>query len=404
MKKMIAVVMGFVFVALVTVFLMPGCSGKGKVSGDGGNDGADADAEGPDDGGDEVPGDDGGSPADDGGGTDGDGDAGQELDGGSETGCGDVPASAVYVSDHGVLGNGTDETDKITAAIAAAAEHSSKTLVFPAGMTITSAKQIRFTEGLTVIGNGCTIKLKDTTHTDGVQWQWIYAHPGVRICGMIFDGNHQNGNETQTHGIMLQGDNIFDGNTVRNVHSYSIGVYYNEPDHPPSNIYITGNTIIDSHQYGISTGCTDGEYCYGHNIVITGNTITDCDEVGIKIRGTVGATIENNTITLGDRTGDEPSGIRLYSWDEPNRDIVIQHNTIIGLGEDPSDGICSDDELNTNIIIHANTVQHTHNGLRLNINNATITDNIMTDCAYGFTSTGTGNTISGNTCDGSPCP
>jgi parallel beta-helix repeat protein len=306
-----------------------------------------------------------------------------------------TPGNAVYVADYGVTGDGSDELAKLKNAISAAAASSSKTLVFPAGKTITTGGSIRFTRGLNIIGNGCTLLLKSGTSPGtlgGSGWMWIYAEPGVDISGLVIDGNRYN-NGVNTHGVMLQGDNVFNNNVVKRVWSYSVVVYGDTP----TNVYITNNQIIDSHQYGITTGCTDGPSCYGHNIVVTGNTITDCDQVGIKVRGTVGATIANNKITLGDHTGDTPSGIRLYTWDEANWDIVIRDNTIIGLDEADTTCIDSDDSQNYRITITGNTVSHCDTGIELQFTGGTITNNKVSNCNSCITGS-SGNTVTNNIC------
>ena len=314
-----------------------------------------------------------------------------------------TPSSTLYIDQIGIKGDGTDEGAKLQTALNYAASHSMKTVVFPEGMTITIAQHIDFPEGLTVIGNGCTLKLKDHTHDDGVQWGWIKLKKGVNMSGMRMDGNRHNGNGKETHGIQLCGGlngnpQVFTNNEIFGVQGYTIGVYAN--DGVPTDIHITNNTIYDSGQYGISTGCTDGPYCYGHNVLVDGNTIYSCAQVGVKIRGTVDSVISNNTITVGARTlfplGDQPSGIRLYSWDETNTNVTISDNRITGLDENPSTCIDSDDNDNHGIRITGNTISHCHDGIDIQFNNGIITGNTISDCVNGIINDGSNNTISNN--------
>ena len=311
-----------------------------------------------------------------------------------------TPSSTLFVDQHSIKGDGTDEGAKLQTALNYAASHSLKTVIFPAGMTITTAQHIDFPQGLTVIGNGCTLKLKDNTHPGPDSWGWLKLNKGVNMSGMRIDGNRDGGNGHNTHGVQLCGGlngkpQVFTNNEIFGFESYTIGVYAN--DGVPTDIHITNNKIYDSGQYGISTGCTDGPYCYGHDVLVDGNTIYGCAQVGIKIRGTVDSVISNNIITVGKRTlvplGDEPSGIRLYSWDETNTNVKISNNIITGLDENPSTCINSDDSDNYGISIIGNKLSHCHDGIDIQFNNGIITGNTISNCVKAITNSGSGNII-----------
>jgi len=299
--------------------------------------------------------------------------------------------SSLYIDQYGIKGDGSDEGPMVQAALNYAASHSIKTVIFPAGKVITTGS-LRIPEGLTLIGNGCTLRLKANAHTDTSPWTWIYVQEGCRVSGFKFDGNRFNGNGMNTNGLMLQGDNIFDNNEVFNVNSYAVFVYGSYP----TNIRITNNNIHDIKQYGIDTGGSDGPYSWGYNVVVTGNSITNCGEVAVKIRGTKDSTISNNNIKVGARNpgGDEPSGIRLYSWDETNTNVKIANNIITGIDQNPSTCINSDDSDNHGISITGNTVSHCHDGIDIHFNNGIITGNTISNCVNDLTNAGSGNTIS----------
>jgi len=304
-------------------------------------------------------------------------------------------SSTMYLDQFGIKGDGSDEGPAIQAALNYAASHSIKTVIFPAGKIITTGS-LRIPVGLTLIGNGCTLKLKANAHTDSNPWTWIYVQKNCQVSGFTFDGNRFNGNGLNTNGLMLQGDNIFDNNEVFNVNSYAVFVYGNYP----ANIRITNNRIHDIKQYGIDTGGSDGPYSWGYNVTVTGNTISNCGEVGIKVRGTKDSVISGNTINVGARNknplGDEPSGIRLYSWDETNTNVRISDNIITGKDENPSTCIDSDDNDNFGISITGNKVSHCYEGIEIQFNNGIILGNTITSCVKGIVNGGSGNTISAN--------
>jgi parallel beta-helix repeat protein len=303
--------------------------------------------------------------------------------------------STLYLDQYGIKGDGSDEGPVIQAALNYAATHSIKTVVFPAGKVVTTGS-LRIPVGLTLIGNGCTLRLKANAHTNAEPWTWIYVQQNCHISGFKFDGNRLNGNGLNTNGLMLQGNNVFDNNEVFNVNSYAVFVYGNYP----SNIRITNNNIHDIKQYGIDTGGSDGPYSWGYNVTVTGNTISGCGEVGIKIRGTKDSVISGNTINVGARNknplGDEPSGIRLYSWDETNTNVRISDNIITGKDENPSTCIDSDDSDNHGISITGNTISHCYEGIEIQFNNGIISGNTITHCSKGILNYGSGNSLNSN--------
>jgi len=300
----------------------------------------------------------------------------------------------LYLDQYPIMGDGSDEGPVIQEALNNASSHSIKTVIFPAGKVITIGS-LRIPRGLTLIGNGCTLRMKENAHTDADPWTWIYVQEGVRVSGFKFDGNRFAGNGLNTNGLMLQGNNSFDNNEVFNVNSYAVFIYGSYP----KNIRITNNSIHDIKQYGINTGGGDGPYSWGYNITVSGNTIADCGEVAIKIRGTQDSLINNNTITLGVRNpdGDVPSGIRLYSWDEKNTNVTISHNIVTGRDENPSSCINSDDHDNYGISIIGNRASHCYEGIDIQFDNGIITDNTIADCVRGIINNGNGNTVSNNT-------
>ena len=304
-------------------------------------------------------------------------------------------ASTLYLDQYGIKGDGSDEGPAIQAALNYAASHSIKTVIFPAGKVITTGS-LRIPVGLTLIGNGCTLRLKANAHTNADPWTWIYVQQNCQVSGFKFDGNRFNGNGLNTNGLMLQGNNVFDNNEVFNVNSYAVFVYGNYP----ANIRITNNNIHDIKQYGIDTGGSDGPYSWGYNVTVTGNTISGCGEVGVKIRGTKDSVISGNTINVGARNknplGDEPSGIRLYSWDETNTNVRISDNIITGKDENPSTCIDSDDRDNHGISITGNKISHCYEGIEIQFNNGIISGNTITNCVKGILNYGSGNTLSSN--------
>jgi parallel beta-helix repeat protein len=310
-----------------------------------------------------------------------------------------TPSGAIYAANYGVGSTTGDETQNNLNAIAAAAASSSKTLIYPAGKTTVITGFIRFPDGLIVNGNGCTIKRGNIGSHAGQMISLGSGGSGAEVYGLIYDGNSF-GVHSAGDGIMLNDNSYFHHNEVKNVREYSVVVYGSD------NVRISNNIIHDGLQYGICTGGGD-EGGRSHNIVVTGNTIYNMMEVGIKIRGTTGATITGNTITMGDSPqsgGDTSShhttvrGISLYSFDHTNDNILIQDNTVSGPYEGyDGDAISSDDSRNTNIRIINNRLSKCSIGIDVRFTGGTITGNTMSDCSTCI-SGGSGNTMSGNTC------
>ncbi len=252
-----------------------------------------------------------------------------------------ILSSALYLDQFGIRGDGTDETSKLQSAFDYARDHSIRTVVFPQNKVITITSMVRFWGGLTVVGNGSTLKRK--AYSAIYPGSMLSVWDGARVSGLIIDGNYWTddyGNpETYSDNGVILGDNVvFDNNEVKNVRAYSVQVYGD------SNVVITNNKIHDSYQYGITTG--GGVGGESHNITVTGNTIYNCQQVGIKIRGTHGAVIRNNKITMPENS-QFARGISLYSFDLPNEDILIDGNTITGSFKGGNmDGISSDDSRN----------------------------------------------------------
>ena len=251
------------------------------------------------------------------------------------------------------------------------------------------------TRRITLVGNNATLYLIAVTGVGGASLSWNICEPGVDMKNVTFDG----GWGTPNHSLawlcmMCKGWEKFTNVTMKNIGGYGFMVYPGSV--PAQNIEWDGCTVEHATQYGITTGCS-GCSSDSSNIIVRNCTIKNCREVGIKIRMTDGALIENNNITLGLRRrgdadggvtlGDVVSGIRLYSADGSNNNIIIGDNTILGLGESDSTGIDSDSEgSNTNITIEYNAV-----------------NNCGTGIDTGGIDGGT-NVIQGNTCNGVPCP
>jgi parallel beta-helix repeat protein len=334
----------------------------------------------------------------------------QPLTSGSMSICGDLfcdttPTSAVYASDYGVGSTTGDESQFNINAIAAAAAHPSKTLVYPAGKTTNVYQQIRFASGLTVIGQGCTIK---RIYNPNLIHVWFLAlgaasgSTGVDFSGFIIDGNAF-GVSHGGNGVQCNSNAYFHDNEVKNVREYSVDTYGS------SNVVISNNTVHDGLQYGIIPD-------YATNITVTNNTIYNMMEVGIKIKGTDGAVITGNNVLMADSPnngGDTPShhttvrGISLYSDDGSNNNILIQNNIVNGAfqGYD-GDAISSDsaNPVNTNVRILNNTVSKCAIGIDVHFSGGIVQNNTITNVTTCISKGGSGNTYGGNTCNGSLIP
>lgn len=311
----------------------------------------------------------------------------------------DAGSSTLYLAEHGVLGDGeTEESSKVNTLLTYAKNNGYTTVVFPANKVIITDARINVPSGLILIGNGCTLKLKNNAGND--QDPIMALGINATCSGMKFDGNYQNirpipgGPGAVRYGIGLKNGSIFDGNEVFNIDTYSVNNYAG------SNIQITNNIIHDGRQYGINTGGSDGPSSWGYNITVIGNTIYNMQQVGIKIRGTKGAVIARNTIRIPSPPGPGQGsrGISLYSFDEPNDNIQITDNTVTGVpwGAYWSGCIDSDDQYNTNIRITNNRVSDCSTGIAINFNNGIITGNTVSNCEKGIDDNGTDNIINNN--------
>jgi parallel beta-helix repeat protein len=294
----------------------------------------------------------------------------------------------LYLDQFGFNGDGTDETTKLQSALNYARDHSISTVVFPQNKVITITHVVTIPAGLTVIGNGSTIKREPTAPMSG---SMVSTLENVYCSGLIVDGSHWDPASPygySDNGVDIGSGGTFTGNEVKNVRAYSVGVYGD------SNILITNNILHDSLQYGIATGGGVGGESY--NITVTGNTIYNCQQVGIKIRGTHGAVIRNNTITMAEYS-QFGRGISLYSYDLKNDDILIDNNTITGSGKGGNmDGISSDDSQNTRIRITNNVVSKCSVGIAIKFNDGTISGNTVSNCSQSIQNTGRGNIVGDN--------
>jgi len=306
-----------------------------------------------------------------------------------------IPSSAIYLTDFGIKGDGSDETAKLQSALDYAGAHSSKAVVFPADKTIGISRTIESPAYVELIGNGCTIKL--IAHSGMAYGDSLFivgAHSYVHH--MKFNGNMDNQDDTP-NGVYLLTDSRFENNEVFKVSAYMLGTYKGD------NIIINNNIIHDTRQYGIATSGEGGVAAwpndYSNNITITNNIIYNCGQVGIKIRQTSNSLVKGNIITVPTSLDDDaPAGIRLYTFDGGNKGITITNNQISGPG-DGSRAITSDNSLNTGIKIINNIITNSNEGIIINFNSAEITGNIITYRSACIVNRGSGNTISGNSCN-----
>jgi len=305
-----------------------------------------------------------------------------------------VPSSALYLTDFGIKGDGSDETAKLKSAFDYAATHSIKTVIFPAGKTIGLNNYVETPENMEYIGNGCTIKLINNAAINH-EMCFIYFHAGSYVHNLIFDGNDANQGGTSTNGIMLYTNDRFEDNEVKNIGAYSVYTYKGD------NILINNNTIHDSRQYGIGTSGEGFPVVndYSNNITITNNILYNCGQVGIKIRQTSNSLVKGNIITVPtSRYDDAPTGIRLYSFDGANNHITITNNQINAPGAG-SIAISSDNSANSYISITNNQITNANTGIKIAFNNGIITGNSITYRSTCIANGGSGNTVSGNTCN-----
>jgi parallel beta-helix repeat protein len=317
-----------------------------------------------------------------------------------------ITSPTIYLTDFGISGDGSDETAKLKSAFNYVRSHSIKRVIFPANKVIGINNYIETPENIELVGNGCTIRLVNLS-TINHEMGFFYIHAGCYAHDLIFDGNMWGqsyaggipGYPAATNGVMVYENTRFENNEVKNVGAYSVFTYLSD------NAIINNNTIHDSWQYGIGTSGS-GIKIFEKNVRITNNTIYNCAEVGIKIRGEDGVIVSNNTVTVphngSEGSGDlpYPIGIHLYSSDEPNKNVIIMGNTVIGIaGSGWNQGIGSSDSGfgNVNITVTDNILINVQNGIDIHYSNSVITGNSVSYYDTGITDSGSGNTISGNT-------
>ena len=291
------------------------------------------------------------------------------LEGVSDPSSPIVPAgsSTLYLDQFGIKADGSDETSALQAAFNYAVTSGKTVVAFPAGKTIgLKAGTIRFPDGITYIGNGCTLKRLDTAggHPVFIKMGASSGGSGLDVSGLIFNLNSFN-IYSGGDGIMLNDNVYFHNNEVKNGREYSVEVYGSD------NVRIENNKVHDSYQYGIVTGGGDAGGT-SSGVKVKNNYVFGCMEVGIKIRGTNNAVISGNTVdtSLSVNGGDHEStiaGIRLYSDDYSNSNIAITGNTVYGSSSGwHADGISSDTGYsNTGITITGNTVHGVATGMNL---------------------------------------
>jgi parallel beta-helix repeat protein len=163
------------------------------------------------------------------------------------------------------------------------------------------------------------------------------------------------------------------------------------------NVIVAHNIFHDNLQYGFSTG---GELTdYSNNLTIANNRIYNCGEVGIKLRHCSNSMVEGNTIDVSWARGtSDPTGIRLYSFDGDNKNIVITNNTIKAPVSNAV-AISSDDYRNVGIQITKNHITNAGSaGILIKFNNGTITGNSVTYQRTCIADRGSGNRVSDNSC------
>jgi hypothetical protein len=302
-------------------------------------------------------------------------------------------SSPLYLADFGIKADGSDETTKLQSALNYAKSNGYTSVSFPpGGKTIGISDPIYIPANMEIIGNECTIKLLALSGIG--HWVWtIDTGPGVYIHNLKINGNKDNQEASSdpdyyfpkapNDGIALRTGARFENNEVYNFGGYSVEAVRGD------NIIINNNIIHDSWQYGISTSGEDKNY--NNNITITKNTFYNCGQVGIKIVGCASCLVSGNTITMPapydllsvSSTGSrEPTGIRLYSNDEPNKHITIMNNTISGSGSGTDIGIDSDNENNSDIDIIGNQIKSVYTGIRIRFDNASVSDNTIADARF----------------------
>lgn len=262
-----------------------------------------------------------------------------------------------------------------------ARDNNKTSVLFPASYSVYSSQKLDFWgttssgQRISYYGNGTAINMIPSGIAAGAQFanMWGYCY------NMIFDGKITE--RSSENGIYMMSNTIMDHCTVRNFSAYSLSVYHGAGI---SNVQMTNNTVYNSYQYGICTGTGDGTSVTNSNITVTGNTVYNCGEVGIKIRGARDSNVSNNTVTIAaTSTESEIAGIRLYSDDGSNYNVIIDNNTVVGTSA-KSVGIIADTTPWNNYIY--------------------VRNNVLSACTTYFRLGSVLNlTKTGNTCNGVPC-
>lgn len=287
-------------------------------------------------------------------------------------------ACSVFLEDYGVTGDGSDEGYEIESGLANATINAPCTVIFPASKTILFGNQLTSGNATIIDGNGSTLKMVN---------QWFNKSDGsgaLRIgannilYNLTFDGNRANVNTTigsaNINDIVLNTSVAFYNNVIRNTTAYGVNFY------KKNNVVVRNNIFHDGNQYGISSGGDTNTY--SENASIHDNTFSNYTNCAIKIKGCGNCSIENNTITLLDGSGFSTEGIRLYSADAPNKNIVINNNTISGdymnvTGAGTGAAITSDNNQNPGSVISNNTINSSYTGISIKLDNGMIYNNTV---------------------------
>jgi parallel beta-helix repeat protein len=311
-----------------------------------------------------------------------------------------VSSFALYLTDFGIKGDGSDESVKLNAAFIYATANGKKQIIFPAGKTIGINQLIITGTNQELVGNGCTIRLVDNSAVQASYGDFFRILDGCYVHHLKFDGNilgqshyreYPFGYPWTTNGVRLMSGVLFEYNEVFNVGAYSLTVYQQH------NIVIRNNTFHDTPQYGLALK-SDGVLC--DNVQIIDNTFYNCYQVAIKLAGGKNCLISGNKITIPSPMKgnvDTPEGITLYSLDEHNENMIITNNIIIGNGGN-SWGIGSQTSNNPGSKITNNVISRTSTGIYALFNNGIITGNKISGSKQCIVNRGSGNTVNNNIC------
>jgi len=310
-----------------------------------------------------------------------------------------TPSSAIYLTDFGINGDGSDESGKLQAAFSYAEANGIKQIIFPPEKTIGVNAAITTGHNQELVGNGCTIKLVDSS-TINHQAEFFRVHEGCYVHNLKFDGNMDNqsyaygswnGRPSSTNGVFLYSGVRFENNEVFNVGAYSVTAYQQ------SNIIFKNNIIHDTRQYGVALK-SDGMLC--NNVQIVDNSFYNCYQTAIKLAGASNSLISGNSIIIPEKMpgNDDPEGITLYSLDYRNSGMTITNNTITGHGGS-SKGIRSQTSDNALTKITNNQISNVSKGIIIRFNNGIVTGNTISGCRQCIENHGNGNTVDNNICE-----